>query len=233
MRKILSVLSGLLVALSLMGAMVVISLPKDLARSFLGVRAAPQAKPAPPPPVDQVLEAVYVYLGPKLKGIAGRPVPAAVTRAISEALVRDARRAGFDPFFVVAVIEAESNFNVAVVSPTGARGLMQLLPSTFAEVSDSYSDGDPVDNVRAGIAYLASLYKGGNGFIRPESILRAYNGGPGTAMKYYQVARAKGDLSTFALEVREYPGKVLASYRRLVQAHGGDFKHPEKTWRKP
>lgn len=200
-----------------------------------GVLFLPKPEPTPVvahvEPIDTVLEAVHTYVAPRLHGVAGRRVPVHVARAVSEALVHSARAAGFDPLFVLAVVEVESRWHIEAVSPTGARGLMQLLPGTFAEVSNSHSSADPVENVRAGVAYLAYLYKGGKGFVRPESILRAYNGGPGTAMRYSEVMRAKGDLSVFSAEVRVYPGKVMAIYKRLVQAHGGDHKRPEKTWR--
>lgn len=224
MERILKGASGVAAGLLLLVALAGAFMPRPAAQPSLTQVEAP---------VDEVLESVNSYVSPRLRGVGGRLVPPAQARAVAEALVHAAYRAGFDPLFIVAVVEVESRWDIDAVSSSGARGLMQLLPRTFMEVSDYYTTSDPIENVRAGVAYLAFLYKDGKGFVRPESILRAYNGGPGAAMMYNQVARTKGNLEAFPAEMRYYPGKVMACYRKLVQAAGGDYKHPEKTWRLP
>lgn len=79
------------------------------------------------------------------------------------------------PKLLHAVIEQESRFHPCAVSPKGAKGLMQLMPDTAAElgVTDPF---DPKANVAAGAQYLKQLldkYKGDM-----SQALGAYNAGP-------------------------------------------------------
>ena len=50
-------------------------------------------------------------------------------------------RAGLEPELVLAVIQVESNFDRFAISPTGARGLMQIMPFWIKEL------GHPDDNL--------------------------------------------------------------------------------------
>ena len=75
-------------------------------------------------------------------------------------------------------MQVESNFNAYAVSPRGARGLMQIMPGTWVELSVHHGLGldpfDPRDNILAGSAYLKAMYDrfGSAGF------LAAYHAGP-------------------------------------------------------
>jgi hypothetical protein len=95
-----------------------------------------------------------------------------------------AQKYGVDADLVFSVITAESNFNPNAVSRRGARGLMQLLPSTATRlgVKDIF---DPGQNIDAGTRYLhelLTLYQG-------DLVLTvaAYNAGPGALQKYGRV----------------------------------------------
>ncbi|HHH84889.1 MAG TPA: lytic transglycosylase domain-containing protein, partial [Firmicutes bacterium] len=86
-----------------------------------------------------------------------------------------------DPL-VYAVIHQESRFSPTAVSRAGARGLMQLMPSTFtdlirtaAETGKEESIFDIDDNITAGTAYLKRLF---HRFSQSEYVLAAYNAGP-------------------------------------------------------
>jgi soluble lytic murein transglycosylase-like protein len=81
---------------------------------------------------------------------------------------------------VRSVMAAESALNPLAVSPKGAVGLMQLMPSTARTLSAK--PYDPAQNVDAGARYLRDLllqYKGGLWHA-----LAAYNAGPGAVARY-------------------------------------------------
>jgi len=90
----------------------------------------------------------------------------------------------------LAIARRESEFDPVVVSPAGARGMMQLMPGTAAEVSRQLGipydrdglTGDPAYNIRLGSAYLAGLIER----FGPAPILVAvgYNAGPSRAVDW-------------------------------------------------
>jgi len=95
-----------------------------------------------------------------------------------------AQKYGVDADLVFSVITAESNFNPNAISRRGARGLMQLLPSTATRlgVKDIF---DPNQNIDAGTRYLRELLT----LYRGDLVLTvaAYNAGPGALQKYGRV----------------------------------------------
>ncbi len=108
-----------------------------------------------------------------------------------EAIVRESRARGLDPFFVAGLIRQESLFHPTIESSAGAVGLMQLLPSTAQEVARSqglrYTRaqlGDPDYNLRLGTQFLATMVRRYDG--RAEDALSAYNAGPGRINQWRQ-----------------------------------------------
>ncbi len=90
---------------------------------------------------------------------------------------------GIDAAVVLALMRQESSFDDAIVSPAGARGLMQLMPATAATVARSLAvpvnvpalTEDPAYNMRLGTAYLQGLL---TQFGSVPLALAAYNAGP-------------------------------------------------------
>jgi soluble lytic murein transglycosylase-like protein len=109
-----------------------------------------------------------------------------------------------DRQLVYAIIEAESAWNPHAISVAGAAGLMQLMPATAASVGVR-NRFEPCENIRGGVAYLASL----RSILREDIrlVLAGYNAGPGAVL-------AKG-LRYSSEPVTAYVRRVLAIYRRI------------------
>ena len=90
-------------------------------------------------------------------------------------IVTAANNAGVDPALALAVAQQESGFNPNAVSPAGAIGLFQLMPSTAAGLGVNPSN--PSQNIQGGINYLSQLMSQYGGDV--TSTLWAYNAGPG------------------------------------------------------
>jgi len=153
----------------------------------------PLAKPLPPAPVASN------FTTP----------PSAATQAFDlDQVVREASSKNrLDPDFVRSVISAESNFKVHAVSKKGALGLMQLMPSTAAQlgVTDPF---DPRANVEAGTAHLSALLDRYNN--DPIKALAAYNAGAHRVKQYNGVPPYR--------ETRLYISKIVRDFNAKKRA---------------
>lgn len=96
-------------------------------------------------------------------------------------IIEAARRFDVDAALVSAVIKAESDYNPHEISNKGARGLMQLMPST-AERFGVTNSFDPVANIYGGTRYLHWLLQTFEG--NADLAVAAYNAGEGNVWKY-------------------------------------------------
>lgn len=87
-----------------------------------------------------------------------------------------------DPYLVLSLIKAESNFKTDAVSSADAKGIMQLTEETFEycmqSIGESFLSEDilkPEANIRAGVWYLGVLLKKYEGNI--QNAVAAYNAG--------------------------------------------------------
>lgn len=131
---------------------------------------------------------------------------------LSEADLREmlsvaGRAQNVDVDLLASLVKAESGGNAHAISRTGARGLMQLMPGTAAElgVEDSFR---PQDNVRGGSTYIDSLLRRYHDNL--ALALAAYNAGPAAVDKYHGIPPYR--------ETRVYVARVIHEFNRRVKA---------------
>lgn len=108
---------------------------------------------------------------------------------------------GFDWRYFKSQAIAESNLNPEAKSHVGAKGIMQIMPSTFEEIKYKNSDIkgsalQPKWNIAAGIYYDRSiwrLWKAKRPFMdRLAFMFGSYNAGKGNILKAQKLAQKKG-----------------------------------------
>lgn len=206
-----------------------------LALSAMGWIWAPVAVPPEPrrlevtgvmevlPKDFEIIDGVLARRGPGLGAV--------LRKQLAIAIADEAQRAGYDPLLVLALIDVESDFREEAVSPVGAKGLMQIRPTTLyylaekegVRLSRDEIAKDPTLCVRLGVRYLRALH---NQFGNLDLALMAYNMGPN---------KLKAQLKLKDLErYRGYPKAVQREYLTLRQGHGlgGDWTVASRLARK-
>lgn len=143
--------------------------------------------------------------------------------------------------FIYAIIRQESGFRDHVVSPVGARGLMQVMPKTASAVAKTekipYVDQEQLftyqKNIHIGVAYLKQLTARFN--HHPVLVAAAYNAGP-HQVRYWLKNHPPKDIDIWIdtlpwHETRNYLKNIMAfymvyQYRMNQKPDLSDFMRP-------
>ena len=140
--------------------------------------------------------------------------------AYPELVVREATGQDLEPELLWAIMRQESLFFPTAVSHTNAKGLMQVIPSTWNWLADLQNEPpgdpfDPADNIRYGAYYLGFLMN----YLDddPELVVSSYNRGQGYIKRLFEgpvVGQDKDELyrEIDAFGTREYLQRVMVNY---------------------
>ena len=111
-----------------------------------------------------------------------------------------------DPLLVTLIIEQESGFDANALSPTGAMGLMQLMPDTawMLGVEDPWN---PEENIAGGVRYFSQQL---DNFQSIELALAAYNAGPNSVISW-------GGIPPYP-ETTDYVENIMAKFSKAQEA---------------
>jgi len=138
-------------------------------------------------------------------------------------IVEYSKEYDLDPYLVASIINVESKYDKDAISQKGARGLMQISPSTGKWASevlgiDNYSEDilfDPETNIRIGTWYLDTLFKEFD--YNLELVLAAYNAGSGNVSKWLKDEKYSNDRTSLSIipfkETEDYLVRVNQSYK--------------------
>jgi soluble lytic murein transglycosylase len=196
------------------------TLPLVGALAFLGVVRLEAALGPAPQPVAKVVSERLPEDFEIIDRVLARRAPGlglTMRRQLGVAIAEEAAQAGFDPLLVLAIIDVESDFDEEAISSKGAKGLMQIKPTTLhfqarkegLRLSREEVTSDPALCVRLGIRYLREL---NDKFQDLDHALMAYNAGP---------TRLRRAIKDHELEYfRRYPDAVRRDYDRFRKRAG-------------
>jgi hypothetical protein len=122
------------------------------------------------------------------------------------------RMHNIDPELLQAIAEVESGGDPLSISPKGALGLMQLMPTTASAFS-VLNPFNPVANVSGAadfLDYLRNRFANNPNLQGLPALLAAYNAGPGAVEKY-------GGVPPYA-ETNKYVRRVIERYANGLSA---------------
>lgn len=177
--------------------------------NYLEVSATSVARveTVPDPAVPSVLpvSAAVRSASPSVQEESASPLTAA---EMHQLLARAGQAHNIDVDLLASVVHAESGGNPRAVSRAGARGLMQLMPATAANlgVQNSFA---PDQNVAGGTQYLDQLLTRYHDNL--ALALAAYNAGPEAVDRYHGIPPYAETRAYVAGIIREFNRRKLAA----------------------
>ena len=167
-------------------------------------------------PLDPEVERIARFLERRAEGT----IDPQLRRQVASAVVEEARLAGLDPLYVLAVMEVESSFVPEAVSGAEARGLLQLRDITIREISKyeelpakAAQEPEAIVHLRLGIRYLAMMHRK---YGDPSRALAAWNAGP------VAVDRALAASGEVPRQWLNFARRVQREHRNLQQIFGAE-----------
>jgi soluble lytic murein transglycosylase len=147
----------------------------------------------------------------------------------ADLIVPLAEEYGFDPRLQFALVRQESLFESFARSFAAAQGLAQVIPDTGAWIAQRLAWPDfenedlykPYVGLRFGAYYLSQQLAAFDGLV--QVALAAYNGGPGNAARWYEIAGDDYDLFVDTVdfaETRQYVQRIYQGFTAYRQLYG-------------
>ncbi len=137
----------------------------------------------------------------------------------ADKIYENATQQKLNPAILFGLVRRESAFNETAYSPTGARGLMQIMPRTGRQIASHFNERwhgsnslyNPVKNLKYGSYYYQKLLRKFDGHY--AIALAAYNAGTKRVKQWLPDERLPADIWIETIpfkETREYVISVLA-----------------------
>jgi soluble lytic murein transglycosylase len=145
----------------------------------------------------------------------------------TEYITKYSKEYDLDPYLVISIIRAESNFKITAKSNKDAHGLMQITSDTASWIAEqmkleTFKLEDlyiPEINIKMGCWYLNNLKQEFKGNV--DLVLAAYNGGRGNVKNWLQKKEHSSDGET----LQYIPFKETDKYLKRVKVNYNIYKY--------
>lgn len=167
--------------------------------------------------LDSVESLTTIQVAPVTAADPQKPsAPELSPKELHQMLAKAGLEHNLDVDLLASIVQAESGGHPHAVSRTGAKGLMQLMPGTAAElgVNDSFK---PDENIGGGTAYLDALLTRYHENL--ALALAAYNAGPAAVDRYHGIPPYRETRLYVARVIREFNTSVRRNQREAAASH--------------